>query len=159
MATRIPPLTLRDVKVIFKNFSGRPDKPHPRGGFRSFSVILPDNELAQEMTNDGWNVRMLKPGEGDEGPVPYLTVKVNYDSDYPPAIYTISGGKKKLLNADTVGKLDRTRFIKADVRISPFTYIDRDSGEERLSAYVRDMYITIEVDELAEEYADYDEVD
>lgn len=157
MATRIPPLTLRNVKVIFKNFSGRPDKYHPRGGDnRSFCVILPDNELAQDMTNDGWNVRMLKPTEGEDGPVPYLPVKVNYDSDYPPSIYMISGHRKTLLTAETVGNLDHSRFVKADVRVSPYTYIDRDSGEERLSAYVRDMYVTVEVDELAEEYADYE---
>jgi len=158
MATRIPPVTLRNCQVIFKNFSGRPDKYHPRGGDdnRTFCVIIPDNELAQEMTNDGWNIRMLRPRDEEEQPVPYLQVKVNYAGEYPPNIYMISGHHKTLLNADTVGNLDHTRFIKCDVRISPYTYIDRDTGEERLSAYVRDLYATIETDELAEEYADYE---
>lgn len=158
MANRIPPVTFRNCQVIFKNFSGRPDNYHPRGGDnRSFCVIIPDNELAQEMTNDGWNVRMLRPRDDEEQPVPYIQVKVNYSGDYPPNIYMISGHRKTLLDAETVCELDHTRFVKADVRISPYTYTDRDSGEERLSAYVRDMYVTVEVDELAEEYADYDE--
>lgn len=158
MANRIPPVTLRNCQVIFKNFSGRPDKYHPRGSDdnRTFCVIIPDNELAQEMTNDGWNIRMLRPRDEEEQPVPYLQVKVNYAGEYPPNIYMISGRHKTLLNADTVGNLDHARFIKCDVRISPYTYIDRDTGEERLSAYVRDLYATIETDELAEAYADYE---
>ena len=108
------------------------------------------------MANAGWNIRMLRPRDEEEQPVPYLQVKVNYAGEYPPNIYMISGRHKTLLNADTVGNLDHVRFVKCDVRISPYTYIDRDTNEERLSAYVRDLYATVEVDELAEEYADYE---
>jgi len=82
-------------------------------------------------------------------------VKVAY-GDYPPNIYMISGHRKTLLNEDTVGELDHCRFVKTDVRISPYTYIDRESGEEKLSAYCRDLYATVEIDDLAEEYADYE---
>lgn len=158
MANRIPPLTIRNCKVFYKNFSGRPDKYHPRGGDdnRTFCVEIADPEVAQAMTNDGWNVRMPRPSEDGEERYPYIQVKVNYRGDYPPNIYMVSGRRKTLLNADTVGNLDHVRFVNADVRISPYTYIDRDSGEERLSAYVRDLYATVEVDELAEAYADYE---
>lgn len=157
MANRhVPPITIRNARILFKNFSGRPDKYHPKGGDnRSFCVLIPDPEMAQDMANDGWNIRMLKPREEEDGPVPYIQVKVAY-SDYPPNIYMISGHRKTLLNEDTVGELDHCRFVKADVRISPYTYIDRESGEEKLSAYCRDLYATVEIDDLAEEYADYE---
>lgn len=153
---RVPPITIRNAQIIFKNFSGRPDKYHPKGGDnRSFCVLIPDPEMAQDMANDGWNIRMLKPREEEDGPVPYIQVKVAY-GDYPPNIYMISGHRKTLLTEDTVGELDHCRFVKADVRISPYTYIDRESGEEKLSAYCRDLYATVEIDDLAEEYADYE---
>lgn len=158
MANRVPPVTFRNCKVIFKNFSGRPDKYNPRGGEdnRNFSVIIPDNDLAQEMLNDGWNIRMLRPRDDEEQAVPYLKVKVNYEGKYPPNIYMISGHRKTRLDQESVGELDYSRFVKCDLKISPNTYIDSKTGEERLSAYVRDMYVTVEIDELAEEYADYE---
>lgn len=153
---RVPPITIRNAQILFKNFGGRPDKYHPKGGDnRSFCVLIPDPEMAQDMANDGWNIRMLKPREEEDGPVPYIQVKVTY-GDYPPNIYMISGHRKTLLNEETIGELDHCRFVKADVRISPYTYIDRESGEEKLSAYCRDLYATVEVDDLAEEYADYE---
>lgn len=157
MARRVAPLTIRNAQIIFKNFSGKPDRYHPKGDSRSFCVIISDPETAQSMADDGWNIRALRPREDaeDDGPVSYVSVKVSYDN-YPPNIYMISGRRKVALNEDTIGELDHCRFIKADVRISPYTYIDRETGDERLAAYCRDLYATVEVDELAEEYADYE---
>ena len=39
---RVPPITIRNAQILFKNFGGRPDKYHPKGGDnRSFCVLIP----------------------------------------------------------------------------------------------------------------------
>ena len=55
-------ISIRDAKIMFRNFSGKPDKFNPQGGRRIFSVRL-TNELADNLKADGWNIKYLKPGE------------------------------------------------------------------------------------------------
>ena len=58
-------LQIDDARIIFKNFEGRGDKFN-REGDRNFSLLIEDENTANALIKEGWNVK-IKPGreEGD----------------------------------------------------------------------------------------------
>lgn len=144
-------VSIADAKIIFRNFSGRPDKFNPNGGERGFSVIL-DRDLADELAEEGWNIKQLKPRDENEEPKSFLSVKLNY-GDYPPNIWLISR-KKTLLNEDTIASLDYAEIDKVDLVLNPYQWTV--SGRSGIAAYVKNMYVTIVEDEFAGKYDDYE---
>lgn len=142
-------LTIRDAKIIFKNFSGKPGKFTPEGR-RSFSVIIEDPDLVQQLIDDTWNVKSLRKRDDSDPDRWQLPVAVNY-GPYPPMIYMIAGGNKILLDESTVSQLDWADIIHIDMIIRPREY--EIAGRKAVKAYLKTMYVTIQEDELAGDYA------
>jgi hypothetical protein len=143
----IEPLELEEVSLIFKNFSGRATEFNAEGN-RVFSVLIEEVPLAQDLMNEGWNVREL---EQDEGHIVYhLSVKVNYDSPYPPRIFIVQGDARLPLTEHSIAMLDYSRVISADVRINPYHW--RVGGKSGISAYLSVMYVHIEGSRFDEKY-------
>ena len=135
----------------FKNFSGEKRKFNADGR-RNFHIKL-ESGIADQLINDGWNVKVLAPREEGDEPVYHLKVEVSY-KNFPPKIYLIAGRKKTLLNEDTVGTLDTAEITNADIIISPYHWvIDNQAGHsEGIKAYVDTMYVTIKEDCFAGKY-------
>lgn len=134
-------LVLEDVRIIFRNFSGEQGMYNAKGD-RNFAVIL-DKDIAQQLANDGWNIKQLKPREDDEGPTPYLAVKVKMDGKRPPLIKMIGSdtGRTTVLDEESVEVLDHVDIAQVDMIIRPF---DWDvNGSTGRSAYLQDLYVTI----------------
>mgnify|MGYP001509972592 FL=1 len=55
-------LQIDDARIIHRNFAGRGDK-YTREGDRNFSLVVPDQELADRLIADGWNVKIKPPRE------------------------------------------------------------------------------------------------
>lgn len=146
-------IVIEGARLIFKNFSGEPDKFNPKGGKRTFGVIL-DNELADELVADGWNVKYLRPREEDEEPQPFLPVKVTF-GNVPPKIVVLSRNKKKMFNEDDISKLDWMTFSNIDLKIRPYEY--DVNGKTGVSAYLKTFYGTLLEDELDMKYASIEE--
>lgn len=154
---RLSDLTLRDVNVIFRNFNGA-EKPFNPAGQRNFSILV-DPESAQDMLRDGWNIKFLKPREGDDPNEPlqaHLPVKVNFKGR-PPSIVMVTHKGKTPLTEDMVGALDYVVFKKADLTINPYRW--DISGKQGITAYAKTLYVTIEEDPLDLEYAEVPELD
>lgn len=142
-------LTIRDAQIIFKNFSGKPSKFTPEGR-RSFSVVIDDADLAASLSGDMWNIKELRKRDPDEDTHWQLPVAVNY-GPYPPTIFMIVGSNKVLLDESTVSQLDWAEIVKVDMVIRPREY--EIAGRKAIKAYLKTMYVTVQEDELAGDYA------
>ncbi|MBP5553905.1 MAG: hypothetical protein J6X94_03435 [Lachnospiraceae bacterium] len=145
----IPEIALENARIIFKNFRGASEKFNPEGK-RNFGVIIPE-EIETQLIDDGWNIKHLQPRDEDDTGSAYLQVAVSYDY-YPPAVYMIAGGKKTLLDSDTIDMLDRAEMENVDLVITP--YLWEMSGKTGVKAYLKEMYVTIKVSRFADKYAD-----
>ena len=147
----VPNINIENAKIMFRNFAGNPDKYHKNGGYRNFTVVIDDKEVAEQMIKDGWNVRILAPRE--EGDEPRYTIQVAVTfNNYPPKVVMITRRAKVELDEESIASLDYADVITADVCITPYCWeVDGKSG---IKAYLKTMYIKIEEDEFAEKYDD-----
>lgn len=138
-----------NAKIIFRNFAGKPTKFNSRGGVRDFAVIL-NPEDAEMLANDGWNIKYLKSRDEQEDPTPYLKVKVSFEGAFPPSIYMITGRKKTPMTEDTIASLDYAEIENVDLTIRPYTY--DVNGKQGIAAYLKNMYVTVVLDDFASKY-------
>lgn len=146
---------IEDAEIIFPNFSGRPSK-YNKEGDRNFCVIIDDPEVAQQLADEGWNVRIRRPRNEDDEPSHYIPVAVSFRSfpNIPPAdVKLISGANMTHLTEDTIGVLDGAEVVHIDLTVRPRHYPDKNTGEMHIKAYLHDMYVTIAKNRLAEKYA------
>lgn len=144
-------IKIENAKVRFKNFSGKEGKYNPAGR-RNFCVIL-DEESAQSLFEEGWNVKYLQPKDKDKGddPQAYLQVAVSY-ANIPPKVYLVTSKQKTLLDEDTIGILDWGEFANFDLVIRPYNY--DVNGKTGVKAYLKTLYATLVEDEFADKYED-----
>lgn len=140
-------LIIEDAKIFFVNMTkeGKYD--------RSFCVALSE-KLANELKSEGWNVKYSEPREDGDAGEYYIPVAVKYGK-FPPAIYTINGKSKTLISETNVDTVQSMRYENVDIIISPYTW--DDNGVDRVKAYLKTMYITVESNRLDKKYAYLDE--
>ena len=153
MARRMPSVTLEDVRIIFRNFSGAAGKFNAEGK-RNFNVLL-DEGTAQKMLADGWNVKYLPPREDDQVPQARLEVEVNFKGR-PPHITMITSRGRTKLDEDTIQLLDWVEFDNVDLIIRPYPW--EVNGRSGIKAYLQTIFATIHEDELELKYADVPDV-
>lgn len=141
-------LIMENAKIRFRNFAGRPDE-YTREGDRSFALVIEDEDLANKLREDGWNVKMRLPKEEGAEPWYYLKVKVNFDG-IPPKIVEVTSLNRVALNENTVGILDTAELKSVDVEVSPYHW--EIGGRSGITAYLKTMYATIEEDPFAAKY-------
>lgn len=143
-------LQIDDARIIYKNFAGKGDKFN-REGDRNFAVVIPDEELADELVDKGWNVRIKPPREDDEIPFMYLPVKIKFN-DRGPNIYLRTGRNQIRLTEETVSCVDHMDILGVDLDIRPYDW--EVNGKTGRTAYLQSMLVIQDVDRFADVYAD-----
>lgn len=141
-----------NAEITFKNFSGRPTKYQRQEGFRTFSVVIDDPDMAQHLSEDGWNVRILRPRNEDDTPKHVLDVSINFNFWKKPEIYMICDGHKTKLDEEDLDILDGADIITSDIVVRPRLW--DDNGTTRIKAYLQELYVTIQQSRFAAKYAD-----
>lgn len=142
------PITIRNASLFKTNFSGKEIPPYNPEGRRNFCVFIDDLKIAEDMYQDGWNIRWLEPrNDGDERKA-FLSVAVNYNNR-PPKITIITSKGETILDEDDVNMLDWAEKQKVDLTINPRYW--EDNGKQRIKAYLRTMRVWIYEDELEAE--------
>lgn len=149
---RIPTLCIEDAEIFWRNFSGR-EQQFNEAGERNFCVYIDDEETAQKLIEDGWNVKIKQPYGDDTEPRYFIKVKVSFTSNVPPLIVLKKGRVTAELDEDTVGRLDSADITYVDLEINPYDYGSKRGGKPAYSAYVKEMYVTIAESRFATKYA------
>ena len=143
-------LQIDDARIIYRNFSGAPNKFN-REGDRNFAVVIPDQELADALINDGWNIKIKPPREEGEDPFMYLPVKIKF-TDRGPIAYLRSGKAMTTLNEDTIGCIDDVDILSVDLDIRPYDW--EVSGKTGRTAYLQSICVTQKIDRFAAKYSE-----
>lgn len=151
-------IKIEGAKLIFKNFQGKASNYNDDGN-RNFGVLL-DDETAELLENDGWNVKFLKPRVDDPEQYrqPWLSVKVKFNP-YPPVAMLINSRGKKRLTEETIDQLDWSIIKNCDLIIRPYNYPSVGGRPAGVSAYLKAIYVTISEDEFSDKYADVPDLD
>lgn len=159
MENKMPTITsFEGARIIFTNFRGESHPKYNARGARSFHIALEDPDLAQELVEEGYNVRFPKPNDEidpeKDRRVPSLEVTVSSDHDY------IKPGVKIFLvddddsvvrintkNLDQVDRLDTLDIGRCDIAINPYRWV-MDAGKpyetSGIKAYLTTIYITLD---------------
>ena len=143
-------LQVNDTRIIYRNFRGEGSKFN-REGYRNFAMIIPTQDLADELISRGWNVKIKEPREEGEEPFMYLPIKVKFN-DRGPQIYLVTGDRTNRLDEDVVSMLDDIDIRSVDLDIRPYDW--EVNGKTGRTAYLQAMEVTQEIDRFAARMAE-----
>ena len=141
-------LQIEDARIIYRNFAGIGSK-YNREGDRNFAVIIPNQEIADELIADGWAVKIKPPRDDDDSPFMYLPVKVKFNNR-GPAAYVKSGNSVQRLNQDTIGMLDEIDIQSVDMDLRAYDW--EVNGKTGRSAYLQAINVIQNIDRFGAQY-------
>lgn len=141
-------LQIEDARIIYRNFAGVGSK-YNREGDRNFAVIIPNQEIADELIADGWAVKIKPPRDEDDSPFMYLPVKVKFNNR-GPAAYVKSGNSVQRLNQDTIGMLDEIDIQSVDMDLRAYDW--EVNGKTGRSAYLQAINVIQNIDRFGAQY-------
>ena len=126
-------ITIKDARLIYKNFSGAPDAFNRNGVQPNFSVIIPEEDVGYFRDDLMLNVKERVTKEGDV--FHYLRIKVG---KYACIYLGDDGTNLSLLEPDEYPMLDGIRLSKCDLSISPSSYTS--GGKSGTTVYLSEMF-------------------
>lgn len=141
-------LQIDDALITYKNFSGEGTK-YNRVGDRNFAVIIDNEDDANLLIEEGWNVRIKPAREEGDAPFMYLPVKVKFN-DRGPRVQLETGSAINLLDEESISCLDHIDIECVDLNIRPY---DWDvNGKNGRTAYLQGIHVYQVVDRFEERY-------
>lgn len=143
---------LKDCKILFPNFKGRPTRYNPEGSL-NFNVKIDDSAIAQELANDGFNVRLLNKLD-DEAPDTWaMKVNLKYSVNKEgkktgPQIKEVFDDRAAELDDTNVHCLDSMTIVKAIVEFRGYMY---DEAAHKQSAWLNRAKFWVQDDWYSED--------
>jgi hypothetical protein len=148
---KLDPVTFEGCRIVFRNFAGAAGTYNYEGD-RNFNLLL-DDDTAEAMLKDGWNVKYLKPREPGDKPQARIEVSVSYNPKArPPNVVMITSRGRTKLDESNIMLLDWAEFENVDLILNPYKW--EVSGRTGIKAYLQTMFVTIREDALELKYAD-----
>lgn len=141
------------VTILFRNFGKKPDKFNPEGPRNGNFWVVLEPEKAQELLDEGFNVREKENRDGD---LEYR-LQVFISELYFPTIIKVCGNVKTTLDNETMATLDRDQLEKVDLVLSKGKW--EFGGKTGVKAWLDKGYFTIEMDKFDAIYNFDDEED
>lgn len=141
-------LQIDDARIIFRNFAGNATQFN-REGDRNFAVVIDDQDIADALIKEGWNVRVKPPRDDEELPRMHLPVKIKFN-DRGPVIYLKTGDAINKLDEESVDCLDHIDIAGVDMDIRPYDW--EINGKTGRTAYLQAINIIQDVDRFATRY-------
>ena len=138
-------LQIDDARIVYRNFSGTGSKFN-REGDRNFAVVIPDQDIADELVNRGWNVKIKPPRDEDDMPFMFLPVKIKFN-ERGPKVYLQSGDKTIELDEESIDCLDDVDILGVDLDIRPYDW--EVNGKQGRTAYLQSIHVVQEIDRFA----------
>ena len=138
------------ARIIFRNFAGAPSQ-YNREGDRNFAMVIPDEETAERLTAEGWNVKVNPPRDEEEGPFMYLPIKVKFNAR-GPKVYLLTGEAHNLIDEEMIAMLDEIDILSVNMDIRPYDW--EFGGKNGRAAYLSAMEVTQNIDRFAARYAE-----
>lgn len=138
------------ITILFRNFSKAPDKFNPEGPRNANFWVVLEPEKAQELIEEGFNV---KEKENRDGDLEYR-LQVSVSDLYPPTIVKVCGKVKTSLDKETMATLDRDELEKVDLVLSKGKW--EFGGKTGVKAWLDKGYFTIVKDKFDDRY-DFDD--
>lgn len=140
-------LQIDDARIIYRNFSGEGSK-YNREGDRNFSVLIDDQEIADALIEQGWNIKIRPARDEGDTPLMHLPVKIKFN-DRGPNVYLRSGANQIELNEETISCIDNVDILDVELDIRPYDW--EVNGKTGRTAYLHSMRVTQEVDRFSTE--------
>lgn len=147
-------IEIEGADIFFRNFAGKTGLYNDKGE-RQFCVSL-DEQNAEQMARDGWNVKWSKVREEGDVPRPYLQVKVSYKIK-PPKVIMITSKGRTALGEDMIEVLDWVDLGNVDLIIQPSRW--SMNGNTGIKGYLDAIYVTIQENRFDRKYADVPEIE
>ena len=138
-------LQIDDARIVYRNFSGTGSKFN-REGDRNFAVVIPDQDVVDELVNRGWNVKIKPPRDEDDTPFMFLPVKIKFN-ERGPKVYLQSGDKMVELDEESIDCLDDVDILSVDLDIRPYDW--EVNGKQGRTAYLQSIHVVQEVERFA----------
>ena len=149
---------IENAHIVFRNFEGR-EGTYNDAGERGFSVVL-DDETADAMAKDGWNVKRKPPREEGDENFNHIPIKVSFKFRPPRIVLitTVKGKPKRTnLDEDTCMLLDFADLKTVDLIIRPSSWTF--NGKSGVKAYLHAIYATVNQDKFELKYEDVPELE
>lgn len=147
-------LQIENARIVYRNFAGIGTKFN-REGDRNFAVVIPNEEIKEELLEHGWNVKIKPPRNEDETPFMYIPVKVNF-TNRGPAVYVVSGDSIQRLHEDTVEMVDEIDIQSVDMDLRPYDW--EVNGKKGRSAYLQAINIVQNIDRFGAKYIEENKI-
>ena len=142
-------LEIEDARIIYRNFEGVASKFN-REGDRNFAVIIPNDEIKDQLIEAGWTVKIKPPRDEDDTPFMFMPVKIKFNNR-GPAAYLRSGDTVTRLNEDTIGMLDEIDIQSVDMDLRPYDWEVNDKTGR--TAYLQAINVIQNIDRFGDMYS------
>ena len=148
-------LQIDDARFVFRNFRGEGSKFN-REGDRNFALIIPNEEMADALAKEGWNVKIKPPREEGDDPFIFLPVKVKFN-DRGPQVYLVTGARRNRLDEETVGMIDDIDICAVNLDVRPYDWVIQEGTKDEKrgrTAYLQSIEVIQEIDRFAARFAE-----